>query len=148
MNKEEEAGVPHDSKSTETKFGSEMQRMIAEAEQLARSVIFQLTLKQLNEFSDYFCKVIKDYQAQDLRWSERAIEEEVDFPIYRKLPGSESADWWTLAETLFNEDGGQSMSGTVVMFVQRFIYEALERAQLDFEVNKLKLIMNQKKLSS
>ncbi len=105
------------------KLDPEAQRMIDEAEQLANSVLSQMSLKQLYYFNGYLHKVKDDYHAQETLWRNRSYGEEVDFPRYKKLPGAETADWWPLVETLFNEDGGQFMSGLVEMFVERFIHE-------------------------
>ncbi len=115
----------------EITISPEVQRMIDEAEQLANSVLSRMSLKQLYYFNGYFHKVQKDFDAQWARWSGRSYGEQVDIPRYNKLPGAEDTDWWPLVEPLFDENGGQSMSGLVKSSVERFIHEKA-RASFSF----------------
>lgn len=111
-------------KQEDFKFDPETQRMIDAAEALVASATSQMSLKQLFYFNGYLHKVKDDYDAHYHRWIRRKFgEDDLPPPRYRKLPGSEGADWWPIVEPLFAEDGGKYMSGLVESFLERHIHE-------------------------
>ncbi len=111
--------------SEDRKIDIETQKMLDEAKALATSTLDGLNLDELVEFNGYRSQVENDYQDQERKWRERQSNEEVPFPVYRKLEpeGVKEKSWWPKVLPLFSEKDGQEASGLVMFEVGNYIHK-------------------------